>query len=555
LLKGDSVGGLWDVSSDVPEARIAVGTDARCGWVVHGAGVAPFHFELYWDGMQLWVGNSAGAPNVTIDGEPLGDWRPVTGRARIEFGRAAMLVEASEAVPSRVSMPGARDSRELAAEATRIASPAAERREVYASGQSALQKLPPNAPVMHSGESFADAVDERTRLEPELQAALARDNATRVLSVEEAQAQRSLGPMPGVRPGIGLGAGVGVGAGVRRVAAEPAPVSEEATRLAGPPLVAAPAPPVGTLGPPGSLGVGAGVGVGTGAARVGGPGAGIGPGADTSGGSRVGTTSGGLGGLGTGGGAFGAGGGPPLGPGQAPTAAPASAGLSGPVAGGPSPFAAPPPPAPDNTTQAIEKLNERLKSQLAQAKPQFKLSQPPRTWLLLGLVVAVFVVFVLDSGKEEGASNDRSVRTTVGDAAATVAGAAGAASGGTGVPGPAVDAGMPALPTLPGSHRLALQQLPGMPLGLVGTSGTWDPATGPPDGSTVLPDGGVMTAERAAADLFVAGRWQEALLRYRALAQAHPENPAYAQIAEILQRRLRAQCRNGVLPNGAPCPP
>ena len=46
LLKGDSAGGLWDVSSDIPEARIAIGSDAGCGWLVRGSGVAPFHFEV-----------------------------------------------------------------------------------------------------------------------------------------------------------------------------------------------------------------------------------------------------------------------------------------------------------------------------------------------------------------------------------------------------------------------------------------------------------------------------------------------------------------------------
>jgi hypothetical protein len=517
LLKGDSAGGLWDVSSDIPEARIAVGTDDRCGWVVRGAGVAPFHFELYWDGSQLWAGNSAGAPGVTVDGDPLGEWRPITGRARIEFGRAAMLVEASEAAPARVSLPGGRDSREIAAESTRIATPAAERREVYASGHSALHKLPANLPAMRAGESFADDADDRTRVAADPAVGTAGDNATRVLSLEEAEAQRRAGPPPGTGAGLGLG----VGAGVRRVA-EPTPLSEEATRMAASPLAGGPLLG-GVASPAGPPGVGA---LGSPAVGLAGPSLG-GPG----------LTGPGLAGPG----AF-------AGAPQAPPAA-AGAGLAGPVAGGASPFAAPPPPAPNNTTQALEKINERLKTELA--KP--KLSQPPRTWLLLALVVAVLVFFVLDSsGEEEADAGPRGDTAAAGPAAsgATAGGAAGAVA-----PGAAVGAGLPTAPPLPGADRLALQQLPGLPLGLVGTSGTWDPASPPPAGSTPLPDGGVLTPERVAADLVLAGRWHEALPRYRALAQAHPENPSYAQIAEILQRRLRAQCRNGLLPNGAPCPP
>lgn len=451
LLKGDSAGGLWDVSSDIPEARIAIGCDPRCGWIVNGSGVAPFHFEVYWDGSVLWAGNSAGAPDVRLDGEALGDWRPISGRARIEFGRAAMLVEASEAAPRNSAVPSSRESNvPLADENTRIAAPMNERREVYASGNSALIKMPP----AHELELPADG------------------GATRVVSLADADSGRAVASAP---PRVGMGAGV------RRIE-EPSPISEEATRLGVTPGFGQTSAQV-----PGGVRIGGGP-------FVGGQGAA----------AATGTT--------------------------APAMALPPVGLRGPVAGGESPFAAPPPQAPDAGTAAFARVGEKFRGELGKKK----LSQPPRTWLLLALVVAVLVVFVLDPF----AAKPPVRRAQPG----ALAGANPAAA----------DAGVAPLgPQAPLAHDFA-----------VGAAGVV--AMGP---APVLPDAGVpvpprplgrgevapLTPERFAADALIAGRYREALPLYQALAVAHPENPTFTQIVVVLQRRLREMCRNGLTPEGLPC--
>ncbi|MCB9623309.1 MAG: hypothetical protein H6723_08205 [Sandaracinus sp.] len=97
LAAGQSGAGLWDLSSQVPEARVTVGAGPDAGWNVQGAGVAPVHFELYWDGSSLWVSPPM-AGGLTVDGERVQSWRQLTGRCRIEFGQAAMLVESSQSV-------------------------------------------------------------------------------------------------------------------------------------------------------------------------------------------------------------------------------------------------------------------------------------------------------------------------------------------------------------------------------------------------------------------------------------------------------------------------
>jgi hypothetical protein len=70
-----------------------------------------------------------------------------------------------------------------------------------------------------------------------------------------------------------------------------------------------------------------------------------------------------------------------------------------------------------------------------------------------------------------------------------------------------------------------------------------------PDASTPL------TAERVAADAVIAGRYREALPLYRALAEANPQNPTFVRIVQVLERRVRAACRNGLTPEGAQCDP
>lgn len=121
LAQGQSEAGLWDLSSDVPEARITIGSSPEAGWTVDAMDVAPNHFELFWDGQSLWL-SPPSAGELTVDGERVQTWRQLVGRSRVEFGRAAFLVETSQTiampppgretaprddVPDRSTVPGA----------------------------------------------------------------------------------------------------------------------------------------------------------------------------------------------------------------------------------------------------------------------------------------------------------------------------------------------------------------------------------------------------------------------------------------------------------------
>jgi len=46
------------------------------------------------------------------------------------------------------------------------------------------------------------------------------------------------------------------------------------------------------------------------------------------------------------------------------------------------------------------------------------------------------------------------------------------------------------------------------------------------------------TLQRAAADVLAEGRYAEALILYRQLAESEPENPAYAEVVQILEHRI-----------------
>ncbi len=102
LVQGDSELGIWDVTSEVTDARINVGSGENMQWPVACAGVESVHFQLYWDGRMLWVSPPQNG-TLLVDGEPVNDWRQLAGRCRIDFGSAAMLVETSSAAVSSLS--------------------------------------------------------------------------------------------------------------------------------------------------------------------------------------------------------------------------------------------------------------------------------------------------------------------------------------------------------------------------------------------------------------------------------------------------------------------
>ncbi len=97
LAQGQSGAGLWDLSSEVPEARITIGASPDAGWCVQASEVGAIHFELFWDGQSLWV-SPPHAGELTVDGERVQTWRQLVGRSRVEFGRAAFLIETSQTI-------------------------------------------------------------------------------------------------------------------------------------------------------------------------------------------------------------------------------------------------------------------------------------------------------------------------------------------------------------------------------------------------------------------------------------------------------------------------
>jgi hypothetical protein len=98
LVEGDSSAIKWELVSSLGHTTLTVGSNSDCTWVVRADGVRPIHFSLHWDGSTLRAADVYSAGDVRVDGQALSSqWKPLLGRSRIEFGRAAMVVEASAA--------------------------------------------------------------------------------------------------------------------------------------------------------------------------------------------------------------------------------------------------------------------------------------------------------------------------------------------------------------------------------------------------------------------------------------------------------------------------
>jgi hypothetical protein len=96
LVEGNSSAMKWELVSSLGHTTLTVGSNSDCTWVVRADGVRPIHFSLHWDGGTLRAADVYSAGDVRVDGQALtSQWKPLLGRTRIEFGRAAMVVEAS----------------------------------------------------------------------------------------------------------------------------------------------------------------------------------------------------------------------------------------------------------------------------------------------------------------------------------------------------------------------------------------------------------------------------------------------------------------------------
>ena len=107
LVRGQSGGASWAIDSQYTEARLSIGSAPDAGWQVTGIGVAPVHFELFWDGRSLWIADTRQAGGVTLNGRAITDWVQLRGRVEVSFGSAGMLVETSDAAAQEMaSNPG-----------------------------------------------------------------------------------------------------------------------------------------------------------------------------------------------------------------------------------------------------------------------------------------------------------------------------------------------------------------------------------------------------------------------------------------------------------------
>jgi predicted component of type VI protein secretion system len=105
LAQGESTALTLELSSSLGTTTLTVGQSPGCDWIVREAGVAPVHFSLHWDGSVLRIADVYGAGGVRADGVLVGaQWRALTGRVRVDFGKAAIVVES--AAQARASGPG-----------------------------------------------------------------------------------------------------------------------------------------------------------------------------------------------------------------------------------------------------------------------------------------------------------------------------------------------------------------------------------------------------------------------------------------------------------------
>lgn len=108
LVQGESSAQRWELLATQAHTTMMVGENPSCTWVVREEGVRPIHFSLHWDGSTLRVADVYGAGDVRVDGTLVtSQWRPLHGRARIEFGKAAMVVETSGAAALGSEPPAA----------------------------------------------------------------------------------------------------------------------------------------------------------------------------------------------------------------------------------------------------------------------------------------------------------------------------------------------------------------------------------------------------------------------------------------------------------------
>lgn len=101
LVQGDSSAQVWELVASRGQTTLTVGSGPSSSWVIREEGVRPLHFSLHWDGVTLRIADTYGAGDVRVDGVHVtAQWKPIIGRARVDFGKAAMVAETSAGAES-----------------------------------------------------------------------------------------------------------------------------------------------------------------------------------------------------------------------------------------------------------------------------------------------------------------------------------------------------------------------------------------------------------------------------------------------------------------------
>lgn len=550
MMSGPAAGQAWQVGPGDAGVRVDIGSSPTCSWRIEAPGIAPHQVSLYWDGELLWASDTHDYGGSTIDGEPIGmSWRPLKGTCRIDFGYdVSMLVEASAPETGETTMPVFEGDlppegsfRMRFAEVPGLDSlrdaPAQILDEVRTDEQefpTSPTKMyqPPGAPL--SGVPTRMVV--ATEL-PSLDAALggavrgapARGAPARKQAMQDvAQMKTRLAvpvskPVAPRAPAVPAKPKAPAATIFGGAAAQPDAAAEDpaATRMLSTPERSGAAPPP-------RAGASARVEPQRPAKEL-----------------------------------------PPTPPtvilSNLPAVAPVPPTGPTPIAAPPHDAPAPLPPPPQQPAVVARSTPPAAPAQAGELagpppreatevlrRPGNKQKQalPMRTWALLAAtVIAVVFVFFLGDDDETQPASAGSVAPPA-QAAQQQQPPASAVVPTSDVGGSQAGSGTGSAGAMGASLANAREEAGS---GSQPPREAWDDAeeSGPPAQRTTAPAGS--TSEREAADLLMAGRHREALVKYEALAAASPDRPVFRAIVRVLQKRLRERCRDGRDPEGNPC--
>lgn len=96
LVQGQSSAQAWELVASRGQTTLTVGSGPEASWQVREDGVKPLHFSLHWDGSTLRIADLEQSGDVRVDASPVtAVWRALGAHARIDFGRAVIMVDTS----------------------------------------------------------------------------------------------------------------------------------------------------------------------------------------------------------------------------------------------------------------------------------------------------------------------------------------------------------------------------------------------------------------------------------------------------------------------------